>query len=36
MHTARSVTADQTVAVLEALVAVRGAPRISAATTARR
>ncbi len=26
MHTARSVTADQTVAVLEALVAVRGAP----------
>jgi len=26
MHTARSVTADQTVAVLEELVAVRGAP----------
>ena len=26
MHTARSITADQTIAVLEALVAVRGAP----------
>ena len=36
MHADRGVTADQTVAVLEGLVAGRGAPRTCAATTGRR